>query len=437
MCTTHIHTYVYPDGHKETVSRPSLCSSSLHNQPCVHNTFFHHASISVPYGHPAAPSPQPAFDGPSSYSASYRSHFLPPSPSYSPRLSASSYRSGDESDRSFRSSQGDRRARSGLHVHDSRRDRDDGRDRGRDDSRDYGRDHDRTHPERIVLVDNPPTSRTPPRAFAFPSTAPSSPSFASASPRRPMIVDERSRHDRHEQERERQRQRQPERPRIHIEIVGGHGQHKHIRQSSNSSFDSRRSYYHSASEEEELLRRRRQRRHHEPELEQEAQEKQKQRQEKQRQEKQRQEKQRQEKQRQEKQKHQDALKMAREDAQDKQDRQANLRAKIAKANAEIASRQPVPVAPAAARAPALKRSSTSTAAPQSARDREEELLDAVRKLDIKEKAREERGRIARREEEEAQRRRLMQRMVPGRRATVGPGSRRYRVEYDDGVFRWE
>ncbi|KAG5999580.1 hypothetical protein E4U43_001985 [Claviceps pusilla] len=425
MCTTHIHTYVYPDGHKETVSRPSLCSSSLHNQPCVHNTFFHHASISVPYGHPAAPSPQPAFDGPSSYSASYRSHFLPPSPSYSPRLSASSYRSGDESDRSFRSSQGDRRARSGLHVHDGRRDR----DHGRDDSRGYGRDHERTHPERIVLVDNPPTSRTPPRAFAFPSTAPSSPSFASASPRRPMIVDERSRHDRHEQERERER----ERPRIHIEIVGGHGQNKHIRQSSNSSFDSRRSYYHGASEEEEVLRRRRQRRHHELELEQEEQEKQKQ--EKQKQEKQKQ--QAQQKHKQPQPKHQDALKKAREDAQEKQDRQANLRAKIAKANAEIASRQPVPVAPAPAPAPALGRSSTTTAAPQTARDREEELLDAVRKLDIKEKAREERGRLARREEEEAQRRRLMQRMVPGRRATVGPGSRRYRVEYDDGVFRWE
>ena len=44
---------------------------------------------------------------------------------------------------------------------------------------------------------------------------------------------------------------------------------------------------------------------------------------------------------------------------------------------------------------------------------------------------------AEREEDEAQRARLKERMQPRRRATVGPGSRRHRVLYDDGLYRWE
>ncbi|RFU24544.1 hypothetical protein B7463_g11796, partial [Scytalidium lignicola] len=41
------------------------------------------------------------------------------------------------------------------------------------------------------------------------------------------------------------------------------------------------------------------------------------------------------------------------------------------------------------------------------------------------------------EVEEAQRRRLRERQLPGRRFSVGPGHRRHRVLYDDGVYRWE
>lgn len=193
-----------------------------------------------------------------------------------------------------------------------------------------------------------------------------------------MIVDERTRHDR-------------DRPHIQIELVDGHRKNRHTRQTSASSHDSRNSYT-SASEDDEWRRRR-------LELEQLGAER-------------------------------------RRQAQEEEIRQSNLRARIAKANAEIASRQAVPVAPAP-----LKRSSTSSAAKAapSAKGREEELLDAVRRLDIKEKKREDRGRVERREEKEGagQRHRLMQRMIPTRRATVGPGSRRHRVEYDDGVYRWE
>ena len=40
-------------------------------------------------------------------------------------------------------------------------------------------------------------------------------------------------------------------------------------------------------------------------------------------------------------------------------------------------------------------------------------------------------------EEEALRQRLRERQMPARRFSVGPGHRRHRVLYDDGVYRWE
>jgi len=41
------------------------------------------------------------------------------------------------------------------------------------------------------------------------------------------------------------------------------------------------------------------------------------------------------------------------------------------------------------------------------------------------------------EEEEATRQKLSQRQMPKRRISVGPGNRRHRVLYGDGVYRWE
>jgi len=41
------------------------------------------------------------------------------------------------------------------------------------------------------------------------------------------------------------------------------------------------------------------------------------------------------------------------------------------------------------------------------------------------------------EEEEAMRQRLKERQMPTRRFSVGPGHRRHRVIYDDGLYRWE
>ena len=74
-------------------------------------------------------------------------------------------------------------------------------------------------------------------------------------------------------------------------------------------------------------------------------------------------------------------------------------------------------------------------------DRDAELAEALRRLNFEEQRREEKARSLEakqaREEEAAQRQRLKERMMPKRRATVGPGSRRQRVLYDDGVYRWE
>lgn len=41
------------------------------------------------------------------------------------------------------------------------------------------------------------------------------------------------------------------------------------------------------------------------------------------------------------------------------------------------------------------------------------------------------------QEEEALKQRLRERQMPKRRFSVGPGGRRHRVLYDDGVYRWE
>jgi len=74
------------------------------------------------------------------------------------------------------------------------------------------------------------------------------------------------------------------------------------------------------------------------------------------------------------------------------------------------------------------------------------IRDERDRLDVKEDA-EIKQRMERRErdrkirlqaqEEEALKQRLRERQMPQRRFSVGPGGRRHRVLYDDGVYRWE
>ncbi|KID65919.1 hypothetical protein MAN_05578, partial [Metarhizium hybridum] len=49
-CTTDMFTYVYPDGHSETIARPSLCAQSRHGLPCRRNVIFQHPPLYIPYG---------------------------------------------------------------------------------------------------------------------------------------------------------------------------------------------------------------------------------------------------------------------------------------------------------------------------------------------------------------------------------------------------
>lgn len=344
MCTTNVFTYVYPDGRRVPVPQLALCPSSRYGLPCPKHVTIQHPRAVPQY---STPMPFPAYGG-----------NLPPSPAYSPRPSASSHRSGDESDRSYNSSSSKRR--SGVYVNGQR-------------VTDTGRRDGQSRRERIILVDNPPTPRTPPQTYQAPHTAPPSPNTNlsvpySSSPResslkKPYIVDER--------------------PRVHIELVGG--SNRQSRHPSSSSRDS-----HASAEDEERRRLRRERR---------------------------------EQREQEKQREEAAI------------REKRIRDRINKANAEISSR-PVRVNTAP------QRSSTYVER-RSRRDRHDDLVSAVQNMSLDEKqwkeklAREKALRLQREEEEEAQRQRLKERMMPRRRATVGPGARRQRVLYDDGIYRWE
>ncbi|KAH7329537.1 hypothetical protein B0I35DRAFT_404744 [Stachybotrys elegans] len=350
MCTTNTYTYVYPDGHKETVQQPSLCSASRHNRPCANNVLFQHPEQFVTYEKPQA-------------KKVFVSQQLPPTPTYTPRASTPN-RSGDESDRSHSGSRGKRS--SGVYINGQKV----------IDLEDRHRRHSSSRRERIVLVDNPPTPRTPPQVFTGPHTAPASPNQRISSPYvvntapqtrldQPIFVDER--------------------PRVHIEVVDNHKQHK--RQSSTSSHESRHSHAsnlsRSSDDDEERRRRRRRRREERLREEQEI-------------------------------------------------REQRMRARIAQANAEISKRMPVPV---------MRRSSTYGPRPTVEMiDHEAQLAEAVRQLEIDQKAQRAAERAAaraERHEEEAQRQRLMERMMPKRRASVGPGSRRPREVYGEGLYRWE
>ncbi|KJZ76438.1 hypothetical protein HIM_04167 [Hirsutella minnesotensis 3608] len=417
MCTTHIYAFTYPDGRHEQSRRPTLCHASRHGQPCPDNVVFHHPTQYVQYSRVPGGSPQPAvFPGPTSYTA----HPFPPTPptSYTPRSSTPVfYRSGDDSDRSYHSTSSLRRPRrpsSGVYVNGQRVVDLDGHQRSTHISH-----HSTNHPhhsasrrERIVLVDSPPTPRTPPQVFTGPHTAPSSPSFnppapyapeTSGSSRRPVIVDERQ-----------------QRPYVQIEVHdGGLGMpaahSRHGRHSSTSSRGSSRFSYSSAAEADEddvVEEEQRQRRARRDALRHERQTRE--------------------------------ARLKDRELREKEIRDQRIRQRIAEANAEIASRPVIPMpslhrrSSATATAPgAGGNSSSKTKQPCGPKDREAELLEKLRKLEVAEKRVVEKRADREREEDEAQKARLRERMVPRRRATVGPGSRRHRVLYDDGMYRWE
>ncbi|CEI38559.1 hypothetical protein FVEN_g4877 [Fusarium venenatum] len=220
MCTTNIYTYVHPDGRREQYSQPTLCSNSRHGQVCSANFLFEHPHQYVS-----------AYDASASYP--YASQ-LPPTPQ--PSTPSGSYRSGDESDRSYSSSNSKKDRSSGVYINGQK-------------VLDLNHKHrgSRHRQERIVLVDSP---RTPPQQWSAPHTAPTSPNAntymvdSSRDPynRKPVIVDERT--------------LQPER-RFQIEVVDNHHRSKHHRHNSKESRHS--------NEDDERRRRREDKRQQEKE----------------------------------------------------------------------------------------------------------------------------------------------------------------------------
>ncbi|KDN71608.1 hypothetical protein CSUB01_09228 [Colletotrichum sublineola] len=364
MCTTDVYTDVYPDGRRGEYKETSYCSTaSRSGRSCANPAIYHHPPRAVPYpSHvPAYPAAGPSYAFPQQ---------MPPTP---PLGSPRGISSGADGDRTRRdSSSSDRKRRhSGIYVNGQK-------------ILDLNRKT-RSRTERIVIVDSPPTPRTPPQQYASPYTAPPSPNAGGNNPNfryshvprdslRPVIVDERT-----------------PRSKVEIEVIdNGHRRH--------NSSDSRHSHSHSNSgiEDEERRRRRRERKEREERERQKEEERERQKEERER--------------------------------QKEEERQERIRLKIAAQNADIARRSAMP----------FGRTPPSFGPTLSDQERDLELANAVRRLEIADRrAREAREAREKEEEDEAQRRRLMERMMPRRRATVGPGSRRHRVLYDDGVYRWE
>ncbi|GKT47703.1 uncharacterized protein ColSpa_07884 [Colletotrichum spaethianum] len=351
MCTTDIYTDVYPDGRRSEYQEPKYCTPATRNgRFCANPVVYNHPPRAVAY-----PSPIPAY--PAAGTSYPLPHQMPPTPPLgSPRGTSG----GADADRTRRDSSSSERKhrKSGIYVNGQK-------------VLDLNRKN-RSRAERIVIVDSPPTPRTPPKQFASPYSAPPSPDAGgnglnfrySHVPRdslRPVIVDERT-----------------PRSKVEIEVIdNGHRRH--------NSSDSRHS--HTSADDEERRRRRREKEREKERKEREERERQK-----------------------------------------EEERQQRIRLQIAAQNANIARRTAVP----------LQRTSTGFGPTLADQQREQELVDAVRRMEIADRrAREAREAREKEDEDEAQRRRLKERMMPRRRATVGPGSRRPHVHYDDGVYRWE
>lgn len=257
---------------------------------------------------------------------------------------------------------------------------------------------------RIVIVEAPPTSRTPPQAFDAPRTAPSSPSFP-ATPAgeenlryRPVIVDERpreSRDSKHHQQRVR-----IEVPGSGLEVPSGSAAHHqsqrqssggHRRQASDGSHRSRGSSGHgSGTSDEERRHRRREKERAEAEAQEEA----------------------------------------RRQKRESRIAQANLKISL-RPTQPLSSRRPAP-APVYIR-PTVDLPATPglglVSPPAEPVVISKPWAPRPGPVIIDDEDDE--------ENEEAREQRLRERMMPHRRATIGAGSRRHRVEYQDGMYRLE
>lgn len=261
---------------------------------------------------------------------------------------------------------------------------------------------------RIVIVEAPPTSRTPPQAFDAPRTAPSSPSFPSIPAGednlryRPVIVDERPRESRDRDSKHHHQRVRIEVPGSGLEVPSGSAAHHqsqrqssggHRRQASDGSHRSRGSSGHnSGTSDEERRHRRREKERAEAQAE--------------------------------------AQEEARRQKRESRIAQANLKISL-RPTQPLSSRRPAP-APVYIR-PTVDLPATAglglVSPPAEPVVISKPWAPRPAPVIIDDEDDE--------ENEEAREQRLRERMMPHRRATIGAGSRRHRVEYQDGMYRLE
>jgi hypothetical protein len=165
MCVTNIYVDVYPDGIRKEFRQTSICQFGYAGRPCNKITSLENPPRMIGWD-------EPSTEYMLTSSSKYFPAVLPITP---PRSSGGS---------SHRRSGGYLSAEEGLRRRDSKRRSTDSKKRSS--SPKPKREH---RKERIIIVDAPPTPRTPPTQYQQVYTAPNSPVARG----RPIIVDERPR----------------------------------------------------------------------------------------------------------------------------------------------------------------------------------------------------------------------------------------------------
>ncbi|KAI0602941.1 hypothetical protein F4775DRAFT_531244 [Biscogniauxia sp. FL1348] len=406
MCISHRYEQVLPDGHVDRWAENDLCHKSRHNKLCDYTQVLQHPA--EPYH-------------PDQLSSSYGRMQFPPTPPMSSHSASTS-----DSERSTKRRSGsytlDQKV---LEINNSKR-------------------SSRREKEDRTYIDRTPISRTPPRQFTLPDSVHSSPDRAS--------------HQSHESRRRESNVSERDRPTtIKIEIAGSDRPQKTHRRSDASSRTSKASSRDSSDDGSE--RRRRRQSVAFVETDQELQRK-----------------------------LQLESEIARANAaianrpvpptpnapvpstapapasKPAPTTKTSSTTKPSTASKPTPTSKPAPIsAPAPASGPMIKPARLSAPAPvsvpppssttSSARYRRgsvvvDPLVTKMNNLQLDTQYDRRRERLkqaeeqAAREEEEAQKRRLMERMAPRtaepkRRATVGAAQRRHKVQYDDGLYRFE
>jgi len=360
MCVTNVYIDRYPNGQDVEFRQTSYCQYGQSGRPCQKLSTLENPVRKIQFGEPTT-----------EYIMTAHQRVFPHTP---PRSSGGSH---------HRHSGGDTTSEEGHRRRHSKR---------RSELFPL-RPHRQHRKERIVIVDSPPTPRTPPQLFRDTFTAPSSPAtpfIIDGLPRergRPIIVDERPLHRVNSVGAvvgQRRRARSQSRTRFQWDSPS----------SSHTSFDSR-----ARREAEELERREDERR-----------------------------------------------RVEREERIAVLEAERRRAERIRQQDEEIRRRPAVPFPPAPLRQrqflrPVIDQSDAlqGMMGRLSIDDRAGEralIAEAEIRRRMEERDRAIRARMVEQEEEELKQR-LRERQMPKRRFSVGPGNRRHRVLYDDGVYRWE